>query len=78
MLVLGSCSLVAGLLTLALPETLGTLLVEHIEEVHELKQDGKPFFSCWSESTLKSHLEAITYRKKGTSLETEQLQHSAD
>ena len=46
MLVLGSCSLVAGLLTLALPETLGTLLVEHIEEVHELKQDGKPFLSC--------------------------------
>ena len=78
MLVLGSCSLVAGLLTLALPETLGTLLVEHIEEVHELKQDGKPFLSCWSESTLKNHLETITYRKKGTSLENEQLQHSAD
>ena len=75
MLVLGSCSLVAGLLTLALPETLGTLLVEHIEEVHELKQDGKPFCSCWSESTLKNHLETITYRKKGTPLENELLQH---
>ena len=64
MFVLGSCSLIAGILTLALPETLGTLLVEHIEEVHELKQDGKPFFSCWSQSTLQKHIEGILYRKK--------------
>ena len=64
MLVLGSCSLIAGLLTLALPETLGTLLVEHIDEVHELKQDGKPFFACWSDSTLQEHLESVIYRKK--------------
>ena len=63
MLVLGSCSLTAGLLTLALPETLGTLLVERIEEVHELKQDGKPFFTCWSTSTLQKHTESIVNRK---------------
>ena len=50
MFVLGLCSLMAGILTLALPETLGTLLVERIEEVHELKDDGKPFLSCWSKS----------------------------
>ena len=64
MFVLGLCSLIAGLLTLALPETLGTLLVERIEEVHELKNDGKPFFSCWSESTLQNHIERINARKK--------------
>ena len=64
MFVLGLCSLIAGVLTLALPETLGTLLVERIEEVHELKEDGKPFFSCWSESTLEKHIERINTRKK--------------
>ena len=64
MLVLGSCSLIAGLLTLALPETLGTLLVEHIEEVHELKRDGKPFFTCWSKAILQKHKDTIMYRKK--------------
>ena len=65
MLVLGLCSLISGLLTLALPETLGTVLVEHIDEVHELKQDGKPFFACWSDSTLEEHLERVINRKKG-------------
>ena len=66
MFVLGLCSLIAGILTLALPETLGTLLVERIEEVHQLKQDGKPFFSCWSETTLENHIERISNRKKET------------
>ena len=66
MFVLGLCSLIAGILTLALPETLGTLLVERIEEVHQLKQDGKPFFSCWSATTLENHIERISNRKKET------------
>ena len=64
MFVLGLCSLIAGVLTLALPETLGTLLVERIEEVHELKRDGKPFFSFWSAQTLDKHIERINNRKK--------------
>ena len=56
--------MVAGICALALPETLGTLLVERIEDVHELKQDGKPFFAWWSKATLQKHTDNIMRRKK--------------
>ena len=64
MIVLGVCSLLGGLLTLLLPETLGTLLLEKIEDVDELRRDGKPFFGWWSKRKLKKHLDVVISRKR--------------
>ena len=64
MFVLGMCSLLAGLITIFLPETLGNLLIEDINEINNLKQDGKPFFSFWSEDTLNKHLEVLNKKKR--------------
>ena len=63
MLSLGICSLLAGVITIFLPETLGSLLLEDIDEIHNLKRDGKPFFSFWSEDTLNNHLEIVKKKK---------------
>ena len=41
MIVMGVCSLIGGLLTLLLPETLGTILCENIEcDCGDINQDG--------------------------------------
>ena len=61
---MGVCSLIGGLLTLLLPETLGTLLCENIEDINNLKRDGKPFFAWWSNQKLQAHLDMVI-RKKG-------------
>ena len=63
MVVLGLCSLIAGLLTLVLPETLGTHLIETIDECDNLAQNGKPFFDCWSKRTLECHLDSSMNKK---------------
>ena len=63
MIVMGVCSLVGGMLTLLLPETLGTLLIEKTEDIEDLKSDGKPFFAFWSKRKLQKHLDAIISRK---------------
>ena len=67
MFVLGMCSLLAGIIILFLPETLGNILIEDINEVKNLKRDGKPFFSFWSENTLNDHMETLLNRKKENS-----------
>jgi hypothetical protein len=66
MFVLGMCSLLAGVITIFLPETLGNLLIEDINDIHNLKRDGKPFFSFWSEDTLNKHLEDLNKNKRVT------------
>ena len=66
MFVLGMCSLLAGVITTFLPETLGNLLIEDINDIHNLKRDGKPFFSFWSQDTLNKHLEALNKNKRIT------------
>ena len=63
MIVMGVFSLIGGMLTLLLPETLGTLLIEDIEDIEDLKNDGKPFFSCWSKRKLQKHLDSVISRK---------------
>ena len=73
MFVMGLCSLIMGVLTLTLPETLGTLLAERIEEVYEFKKDGKPFFSYWSKSTVEKHMEQISNRRKEKEDSAQQL-----
>ena len=63
MVVLGLCSLIAGLLTIMLPETLGTHLIENIDEYDISAQNGKPFFDCWSKRTLECHLDSLKCKK---------------
>ena len=71
MIVMGVCSLVGGLLTLLLPETLGTLLCKNIEDLSDLKRDGKPFFAWWTKKKLQSHLDMVISRKGNNEAYTE-------
>ena len=63
MIVMGVCSMTGGLLTLILPETLGTILCEKMEDLDDLKRDGKPFFACWTKRKLQTHLDLVIQRK---------------
>ena len=63
MIVMGVCSFIGGLLTLLLPETLGTILCEKMEDLEDLKKDGKPFFAWWTTKKLQVHLDAVLQRK---------------
>ena len=46
MLILGGSSIVGGLLSFALPETLGSNLPENMEDVKKLKNNSKSLCSC--------------------------------
>jgi len=43
---MGGCSLVGGFLALLLPETLGSTLPNTMEDVDQIKKNGKPFWKC--------------------------------
>ena len=64
MVILGSISIFGGLLSLLLPETLGALLPETIEEVALLNKNEKGFFQCWSKAKLKVMLQEFENIKK--------------
>ena len=64
MVILGSTSILGGLLSLLLPETLGALLPETIEEVALLNKNEKSFFQCWSKAKLKVKLQEFESTKK--------------
>ena len=66
MIVMGVCSLTGGMLTLLLPETLGTTLCEKIEDLEDLKRDGKPFFKWWTKRKLEAHLDSVIQRNGPT------------
>ena len=66
MIVMGVCSLIGGMLTLLLPETLGTTLCEKIEDLEDLKRDGKPFFKWWTKRKLQAHLDSVIQRNGTT------------
>ena len=63
MLILGSCSILGGLLSLLLPETLGSLLPETITDVQSFKHNNKKFFECWSKTKLRSRIEKLENAK---------------
>lgn len=46
MLILGGSSIIGGILSFALPETLGSTLPENMEDVKKLKNNSKPLCSC--------------------------------
>ena len=53
-----------GFLALFLPETLGTLLPESMEDIDVLKQNKKGFFQCYSKTKLKAKMEELEKAKK--------------
>merc|ERR1719495_1187883 len=63
MILIGSCALLAGFLTLLLPETLGSLTVQTVKDVENMESVAKPFFQIWSDGKLKKHLQAQTESK---------------
>jgi len=48
MLLMGGSALLGSILSLVLPETLGSALPERIEDVETMKKNGKPFLKCVS------------------------------
>jgi len=46
--VMGGCSIFGGVLSLLLPETLGTNLPETFEDVENIKKNAKPIWKCVS------------------------------
>ena len=63
MLFLGCCSILGGVLSLLLPETLGSLLPETITDVKSLKNNNKKFFEYWSKAKLRSRIEELENAK---------------
>ena len=64
MLIMGAASILGGFLALFLPETLGTLLPESMEDIDVLKQNKKGFFQCYSKTKLKAKMEELEKAKK--------------
>ena len=64
MVIMGGCAILGGILSLLLPETLGAMLPETIEEIGLLKQNDKKFFQCWSKAKLKARLQELEDIKK--------------
>lgn len=51
-LLMGGLSVMAGLLALLLPETLGCPLVESTKDINKLYERSKSVWTCWSKKTL--------------------------
>ena len=62
MLLMGGASILGGLLAALLPETLGSPLVETLEEAEQLGEGGKPFFAYWSTKKLAEETEKQAQR----------------
>lgn len=63
LVIMGGSAICGGLLSLLLPETLGALLPETLDEIGLLKDNDKSFFECWSKATLEARME----QKRGQS-----------
>ena len=59
MIIFGSTTFIAALLSLQLPETLGAPLVESMDEIYVLHKYSKPFFRWWSTEEVKDNIEKI-------------------
>ena len=59
MIIFGSTTFIAALLSLKLPETLGAPLVESLDEIYILHKYSKPFFHWWSPEQIKDNIDKI-------------------
>ena len=59
LVLMGSLALLGSALTTLLPETLGSLTVQTVEDVDNLRNQTKPFFVYWSRQKLKDHLQSL-------------------
>ena len=67
MILMGSCALLGSVVSIWLPETLGSLTIQSIQDVDSLHTVAKPSFAIWSHKKLSRHLEQLTM-EKGTDL----------
>ena len=56
---MGGSAICGGFLSLLLPEPLGALLPETLEDIGNLKNNDKGFFQCWSKATLKARMDKL-------------------
>ena len=56
-LILGGCAIFGGLLSLILPETLGTPLMLTLDELDGLSKRTKPMLKWWTKNDLNESLE---------------------
>ena len=59
-LILGGCSIFGGLLSLMLPETLGSPLMLSLDELDGLSERTKPMLKWWTKGQLQETLERNT------------------
>ena len=59
-IVFGSTMLLAAVLSLALPETLGAPFIESLDEIYILQKHSKPFMNWWSVEQVQAHIEKIS------------------
>ena len=64
LVIMGGSAICGGILSLfLLPETLGALLPETLEEVGQLKDNDKSFFQCWSKAQLEERMQKHQNKK---------------
>ena len=59
LIIFGSTTFIAAVLSLWLPETLGSPLVESLDEIYLLHKYSKPLFSWWSKEQINQNIEKI-------------------
>ena len=59
LIIFGSTTFVAAVLSLWLPETLGSPLVESLDEIYLLHKYSKPLLSWWSKEQINQNIEKI-------------------
>ena len=69
MIIMGSSTLIGGVLTLLfLPETVGVPLVDTIEDIERLKDNDKSIWKCLSPKELNRRLEKANEKQNSNSL----------
>ena len=61
---MGGSAICGGFLSLLLPEPLGAVLPETLEDIGNLKNNDKGFFQCWSKATLKARMDKLAAQQK--------------
>ena len=59
LIIFGSTTFIAAVLSLWLPETLGSPLVESLDEIYLLHKYSKPLFSWWSKEQINQNIEKM-------------------